>query len=491
MNMAQRSALKSIFFVGIFFAGLVVADFVDTDVVNLESYPLVGVEDSSFYRLFDAGELPLARSMSFAVDDGPGCLWKSTAPLRERNVVMMKSLGESFFEKSEIGARVFGELIGERAYVFRDYLTTKALSETFPFLENKDLVALLDSFSFSQERAGILLSWKQRFKKLSFMVDVPLFLQASHPWIPLEQQKKGFSGISGENVDVSEDTEFLTKQHMADLMKQVKEVRVNGGLGDVRLTVHYHQKVQQKLKTLLGVSVIVPTQSFFTNKRRLGYIPQNEGFNPGWEAINDSDQLYKLASRLISSLQAIGLEPQLGQKALSVGLLGGVQVTPGSKTRLYAAGELVYNMPVSDYRLIHRYFMNSGVKTLADEPGEYLVRSQPGEILRASAGVRQDWAETFTFDLSTDLFLQKSEKIIEVFTEIEKRDNLFTANNGESTIDSATMNGVRQGILRLKIEKRINLKGKPATLSFDASKTIFASGVGKLWSVGIAVSSTF
>jgi hypothetical protein len=421
-------------------------------------------------------------SMHFSFENGLGALWKSTAALRDRNVVLGKNLGSVFVDKTEISAKVFANLFTERSYVFRDILNIDLVTAVLSGTDNADLVKLLDSISFSKEEVGVMFHGQYLYKNICLFVDVPLYVQFSHPWVPLEQLKS--FGSVAPTPSTSDD--LFTKEQIDDLKKQVTRVERSAGFGDAKLGAFYYQPLaQDKVMTVLGVDLVLPLKSFFNVRPSVGFEIENPPFNPNIGIFSDPVSRLKWAKRLITMVKSIGTNPRIGQKAIGFGVTGGVEFKLFKATKVYGVAQLMYICPSDEYRLIHRFWNDpdDGSRVLAPEPGEYLIRSYPGEILHCSAGISQQWSEKVSFELSGDLFLQKGEEMGHPFTELAIQGNLIK--------EPAKMNSVRQAIVSFKLDKKLKMNQGRAVLSFDASGSITASGIGKLWGVGLCLSTTF
>lgn len=422
--------------------------------------------------------------MHFSFENGLGALWKSTAALRDRNVVLGKNLGSVFVEKTEISAELFANIFTERAYVFRDILNIDLILAFAPEKDNAELIKLLDNISFSKEEVGVMFHGHYLYKNVCLSVDVPLYVQFSHPWVPLEQLK-AFANVE---PTPSTNDDLFSKEQLDDLKKQVTSIEKRAGFGDAKLGAFYYQPfAQDKIVTVLGLDLVVPLQSFFNVRPTVGFPVEHPPFNPTFSILNDTDSAarVKWAKRLLTMVKSIGTNPRIGQKAMGLGITGGVQFSLFKATKVYGLAQLMYTGASDEYRLIHRFWNDpdEGTRVLAPEPGEYLIRSYPGEILHCSAGISQQWSENVAFDLSGDLFLQKGEEIGLPFTELAIQGNLMK--------EDAKMVSVRQGIVSFKLDKKLKMNQGRAILSFEASAAVTASGIGKLWSLGVSLSTTF
>ena len=201
----------------------------------------------------------------------------------------------------------------------------------------------------------------------------------------------------------------------------------------------------------------------------------------------DQEQAAKYVNRLIDLIKSIGVNPSIGQKSWSLGVLGGFQLYVHPTCTMHTVMQVIYNMPVKEYRLIHRFLDDARtVGSLAVEPGEFLVTSSRGIIFRGMAGIKQKISKNITLGLFGDLFWQNNEKIREVFTDGE---NLVRLLRGYAEMGSAT-----QVALRGRLEKQLNLASFPngaAQFSIDASGAISSAGIGKLWHVDACFSVNF
>lgn len=420
------------------------------------------------------GPLIAREFLDFSSSEGLGSLWRSTAALRDRNVHFSQSHRNVFEEQSAISATLFGDLMTSRVPL------TDVVSTNFITSVVGDSAALdeLERISFWQEQLGILLHGFYTYKKIGFSVDLPLSVVIEHPYAPLSSRDKlgtSFAGGDGEPL--------FTDEQKATLKDKLLKIPWVGGLGDIKFGVRIMDSLGEKLSWFLGGELVVPLQSGAAPKRVLSFNPVTDGFNPSLLDIGlDVEERFKYVSRALELLQAIGENPALGQKSYGFGLVGGLQLKIHPTSIVHATAQVFHQTPVKEYRLVHRY-LDTSETVLAAEPGEYLVESRRGLILRGTLGLNQKITRNWSLSVGGDAFFQNKEGLYsEIFTGTEKSDKLKKA---------AQMGQATQVIIFGQLDKKLAMRQGKAHLSFRASGAVDSTGIGKLWNVGVCLSSTF
>ena len=413
--------------------------------------------------------------LNFSTDYGLGGLWRSTAALRERSVLLRAPYDELFSERSGFSAQLFVDACTDRTRVFREMLNPYFIKSSVGAVLNNDaLLEELEKISFSREDAGILFSGRHVYKGVGFCVELPVYTAVSHPWAPSTTRDMLAGDGSGGG---------------SAIIKKITKLGWVAGFGDLKLSVvTVRPLLGERLFGLLGVEGIFPLQSAVGSTRTLTFNPVADNFNPTqFDLLIDQEQAAKYVNRLIDLIKSIGVNPSIGQKSWSLGVLGGFQLYVHPTCTMHTVMQVIYNMPVKEYRLIHRFLDDARtVGSLAVEPGEFLVTSSRGIIFRGMAGIKQKISKNITLGLFGDLFWQNNEKIREVFTDGE---NLVRLLRGYAEMGSAT-----QVALRGRLEKQLNLASFPngaAQFSIDASGAISSAGIGKLWHVDACFSVNF
>ena len=485
--------LAPIFVLGILASGVVLLSaFVPTDgsVDNpynddaFVSYYLDGLGSLQPKAAFPAQERLLdviapTRNLVFSADAGLGALWQSTIPVRDRDVLHSLTYQNLYEEEPTVSATAFANLLSHRTFIFKDILNPAIVESA---VDNTEIINEIGNISFAQEQIGVLLHGYYDYKNIGFSADLPVMVVVTHPWAPSSTLKMIAAMPSDET--------FFTFDQQDAIKKQISDLGWVAGLGDLKLGVRVNNSLcDGKLFWSFGGNLFLPLQSGAAAKRALTFNPIVDDFNPSlFDLSFDELDRFKYVNRLISLLKALGANPSLGQKNYGFGLSAAVQVKIHSTCTGYGSAHINYIMPISEYRIIHRY-LDAGNTQLAVEPGEYLVKSSRGIILRGTVGFDQKMSKNIAFGLGGDLFFQNKESIVPVFTEGENSSKLFGKDN--QCLRAAEMGQSAQTFVYAQIIKKLAMRGGKAHLSLRGSGTLDASGIGKLWNVGVCFSSTF
>ena len=490
MTFARTSVLYAVsFFV------LAFSSFVRTDVLGVEN-PYGEGRASKYTTMADKSSLlPLSSSsiesggtrsllMDNSNDSGIGAAWASTAFLRDRSLHLRSYQDRFYDESSQISAQFFIDAQTDRARVFKDILNPEWAKKHFgSFLTDPQVIAAMEELSFAQENIGFMLHAHHMYKRVGLSVDLPLHFGIAHPW--LSKKTRDMSAGSGRESD----THVLNPADEDEMIKRVQKIHYAGGIGDLKVAVNVIQPLLgDRVIGTIGLEAIIPLQSAKVATRNLSFDPVADDFNPTIYTLPfDSEEAGKFAFRLLEYFKAIGTNPALGQKSLSLAAVSGIKILVHPSCSLHQSFQVQYNFPVKEYRFIHRYRSDERVASnLAVEPGEYLVSSSRGLIVTGAVGIRQKVLNNITFGLFGDVFWQNNENFRVVFTYDENRSRLLE--------NYAEMGRAKQVAVRLSVEKKFDcykFSCNDVRLMLDAGVAISSSGIGKLWHVGLQSSGSF
>jgi|GEM_PF-3515199 len=488
MTFVRTSVLYVFFLIG--FAGVVSPD------VAVPENPYRSVVPDPYNTLGDRAESlphpslieksPTRDFLNFTSlsDYGLGGLWSSTAPLRERNIHFRSSENEFHDDSSTISSQFFIDAQTDRARVFRDLFNPYFIkNNSGDIVSNPALLEELEKISFVQENIGFMFHAHHVYRRVGLSIDLPVLVSVAHPWAPSSTRDMlaGTGDPSEEGV--------VSKTDIATMKKSIEKIETAGCLGDLKIaaTVN-HPLLGERVVGNCGLEVIIPLQSAKVAQRKLSFNPVKEDFNPSYLNLGlDQELAGKYAKRLVEYLKAIGTNPVVGQKSLSIGLSAGLKIYVHPSCTLHQSVKVHYNFPVKEYRFIHRFLEDDrSPSSLAVEPGEFLVSVSRGLVVHGTLGIRQKVIHGVTLGLSGDIFWQNSEKIREVFTDGENLVRLLP--------QYAEMGRAQQVAVRMSIEKKLKgdlFTSRDMRLLLDAGFAVSSSGIGKLWHLGLCVAGNF
>ncbi len=433
---------------------------------ELPAEPVIGalVAEASVTRGF----------LDFPRSDGLGGVWRSTRPVRDRGILFSQTHRNPFEDVSNFSATLFADVLWERTFLLNIINPTGLLAE---FLDEGTLKELR-KISFAQEQVGFLFHAAHVYKKIAFSVDLPVAVIATHAWAP--QSARDYFA----NLPTSDEPPFAPDQEkeLSDLIQKIGWAK---GLGDLKLGARvFDSFAQDRIFWSLGCELVLPLQSAAPAKRNLpaDMNPVADNYNPEELDLLDPAERFKTAKRFLTMLQTVGTVPCIGQKSYGIGVIGALKALVHPTCTIYSSAQAYFQAPVKEYRLIHRY-LDAGETTLAVEPGEFLVESHRGLMLRGTAGFDQKITKNFSCGLGGDVFFQNKETLYsEIFTASEK---------SSSMKDAAEMEQATQAIVFAHLSKKLGMFGGKGQFSLRASGSLGASGIGKLWNIGICLSSTF